>query len=1152
MKKILGLDLGTNSIGWAFLKGTGDNAEIKTGVRIIPLTKDEVSEFNAGQAISTNATRTQKRGMRRNLDRYQQRRRKLRILFDQYGWLPLSEDHKLIGTNAIWELRARAAEEEISLKELALVLLHINKKRGFKSNRKGSTEDSDTAFKQAIKESDRAVLELGYTIGQWVWEQINERESVGEKVFTNITFSRSVHYQEFEKIWEVQSWFHDDLNDSIKREVGDFTIFHQRPLKSQKGKLSNCLFYPNRKVIAESHPLFQLFRAWHDVNNLEITLAVDRSKVLLSEEEDLDLRRALVLALQNSERQTDKQLSKVVAKELGGKQSDYMLNLEKISGCSTRHNILKVLKKHSQNTAAFETFDPFMAGDNFDKQPLLQLWHALYSIDDPEFLKATLKKNFGFEGDELLNDLMSVKISERYSSLSAKAIKELLAYMQEGSRYDKAAEKAGLRHSDYETKEEKEQRELKATLEMIPKGQLRNPVVEKILNQVVQVVNAIIENPEQGRPDEIHVEMGRELTATSKQRSNMKSAIAKTTRETERIKDILTNEFGIKRPSRNDVLKYRLGEECQWISLYTGNAISKEAVFITGEFDIEHIIPKSRLFDDSYGNKTLCESEVNREKGNMTAFDYMASKGEAALEQYIDRVKSLSIFGGAKLISRSKEQKLMMKREEIPSDFISRQMNDSRYIARVATSMMKQISKDVITTSGALTSYLRNEWGLEDILRELNFHKYEAIGQTEEITLKSGKKIKRIVDWSKRDDHRHHAMDALVVALSTRAMVQKANNLNSYMGDYGDFNATLKEGARKFECPVPNIREKAKQALAETLVSIKPGKRLATNSRNIVKQRGGKSHVTTQVIPRGPLHKETVYGKNRRYVEKPLPLAKISDAELIVDENARMLFKEQLAKYGGDPKKAFSSAVLKKTPFKVQGKEVSELTCFEEYFTVRVAVNEGLKVEKVVDDRIREKLQERLMEFGGSPKKAFVDLDANPIWFDEDRKIPIKKVRIRTSGNDLLALRTSEETALPKDYVETRNNHHIAVYRQPDGKLTSRLVTFIEAVNRKQQGVEVIQKQLPDGSEYVQHYMMNEYFVFADEMPDDPVELSEKLYRVQKLSSTGDGKVNISFRHQLETGIERSEKFALQHIQSISKLPWIKVKISHDGKVSKL
>ena len=1173
MKKILGLDLGTTSIGWAFVHLDEDNpvkSKIKSGVRITPVTADERQEFNAGQAISTTANRTLKRGMRKNLDRYQLRRERLRKILNREGWLTLNESSALKQTDEIWRLRSNAATEEITLRELSLVLLHLNKKRGFKSNRKEAAKEGekDTAFKAAIKESDRAVKELGYTIGQWVNEQNHERNTISEKVYRNITWSRALHREEFDVIWSKQAKFHKELTDELYKEIGDYTIFYQRRLKSQKGKLSNCQFYDStekegirKKVIPASSPLFELFRLWQDVNNLDIKLAENRVSIDLP----LEFKVSVVSKLINLEEMyrffgnkknpeplkkkisaTD--LKKMAAKAFGGKNSDYLVNLEELHPATAWLSIQKATRDSGYYKVDFSDFSYLLDGKEYNDQPLMRLWHLMYSLEEEVDLQAALTKEFEMT-EEQSQHFLKLVFKEGYGSLSSKAIKQILPHLMEGHNYSEACKLAGFRHSTYETTEESKKRELATKLNHLKRGKLRNPVVEKIMNQLVNVVNGILEHEEMGRPDEIHIEMGRELTATAKQRENMSRSMRSSAKRREEIRTLLQKEFGLKQVSRNDILKYRLGEETNWISLYTGKPIEKSKVFLTGEYDIEHIIPKSRLFDDSFGNKTLCESEVNRAKGNITAFDYMESLGEDQLQAYINRVRQYSEKGGNKQIKYGKELKLFMKRADIPDDFISRQLNESRYIAREALKLLQPLCrKPIVTTGGTLTSHLRKQWGLEDIIKEINLPKYKELGLVSKTKNKGGKQFDIIKGWSKRDDHRHHAVDAITVALTTAGAVQRIDRLNQYLGDYRDFrdSDTYKEGLRNIECAVPNIRELTHESLASLLVSHKPGKKVATWSKSTHKVKGGKS--TRKILtPRGQLHQETVYGKNK--VKGPLiELQKVTDPELIIDKDIREAFKLRLATSTQPIKKEFGKTALKKRPFLIQGKEITELHCWEEYYSIRTAIDEKLDISKVIDEQIKYILFERLRENENDKKKAFTNLEENPIWFDEQKGISIKKVKIKARPNSLQALRTSEETGRPKDFIAPNNNHHIAIYKQADGKLTSRLVTVMAAVHRKQEGLPVVNENLPDHT-YITHFIVNELFSFNKEIPDSKAELSNDLWRVQKLSSLGYGKVNIVFRHHLETTLTRKSQFAEKHIQSIAKLPSIKHRINALGDI---
>ena len=254
--------------------------------------------------------------------------------------------------------------------------------------------------------------------------------------------------------------------------------------------------------------------------------------------------------------------------------------------------------------------------------------------------------------------------------------------------------------------------------------------------------------------------------------------INKATNAHKAYKDILEKEFGLTNVSRNDIIRYKLYLELKdngYKTLYSNTEIPREKLF-SKEFDIEHIIPQAKLFDDSFSNKTIEKRIVNIEKSNMTALDYVASKDANSLSEYKLRVEKLHKSGQ---ISKTKYNKLLMSEAEIPSGFINRDLRDTQYIAKKAREMLNELVKFVVPTTGTITARLREDWQLIDIMQELNWDKYDQQGLTMFYNDKDGRQIGRIIDWSKRNDHRHHAMDALTVAFTKHSFIQYLNNLNA-------------------------------------------------------------------------------------------------------------------------------------------------------------------------------------------------------------------------------------------------------------------------------------------------------------------------------------------------------------------------------------
>ena len=1369
MKKILGLDLGTTSIGWAVVNEAENSDEkssiIKLGVRVNPLTVDEQQNFQKGKSITTNAERTLKRSMRRNLQRYKLRREALLEILKEQNFISdetiLSEN----GTRTTFEtyrLRAKSATEEISLEEFARVLLMINKKRGYKSSRKAKgTEDGvlidgmeiakklyndnltpgqlclqllqsgkkylpdfyrsdlqaefdriwnkqkeyySEIFTDKLKDNLRGKNEKatwaickepfnlvgiarttkgeelkkenfvwrvkalsekmdlenlavvlqkvngqlnassGYlgaisdrskelyfnkqTVGQYQMEVLDENPNASLR---NMVFYRQDYLDEFNTIWNKQAEFHTELTNELKAEIRDVIIFYQRRLKSQKGLISFCEFESRQieleidgrkkiktvgcRVIPRSSPLFQEFKIWQVLNNLEVSGQGKKSKkkfkkddptLFVNQEDKFQIygRRELsqeekeILAYELSIK--EKLTKAEILKLLFENPQELDLNFPLVQGNLTTANLFKAyqkiielsgheldLRKSADNILkdANDIFDALgwnkdilkfnSNADKLDNEPMYKLWHLLYSFEGDSSntgnanLIAKISELYGFE-KEYASILAAITFQEDYGSLSSKAIRKILPYLHEGNTYDVAVALAGYgKHSKSSlTKEEIENKVLVDKLDILPKNSLRNPVVEKILNQMINVINSIIDT--YGKPDEIRVELARELKKNAKEREELTKAISKTTGEHEEYRKILSQPpFNLTYISRNDIIRYKLYQELKdngYKTLYSNQYISPAQLF-SGDVDIEHIIPQSRLFDDSFSNKTIEFRAVNLKKGNLTAADFVKqeygeSGNEKSLDNYLQKLDDLLQKG---IISKTKYRHLTWKEPDIPEGFINRDLGNTQYIAKYARTMLETLCKRVTATTGSITDSLREDWQLVDVMKELNWEKYKMLGLTEEFTKTDYNgnivRIQRIKDWTKRNDHRHHAMDALTVAFTKDALIQYFNNLNASLkpnsNEYALKQLYIENGKVKSPMPLNEFRAEAKHHLENTLISIKAKNKVVTTNINITKKTGG-TNKKAQLTPRGQLHLETVYGSHQK------PIVKTD----------------------------------KKTGIKT--------VTFETIYTIRKEISPDLKIDKVVDHKIQEILKNRLEEFGGDAKKAFSNLDENPIWLNKEKGISIKRVTITGISNgeplhtkkdkDRKDIFDSEGKRIPVDFVNTGNNHHVAVYRVPvvdkntgmqkldsNGEtmfeLQENVVSFYEAVTRRNLGLPVIDKEykVSEGWQFLFSMKQNEYFVFPktekrekvneetgeiteEEVmvfnpkdidilnPDNYGVISPNLFRVQKVSTK-----NYFFRHHLETDVQERKplkdiaykpQLGLKAIEGI-----IKVRINHLGQI---
>lgn len=481
---------------------------------------------------------------------------------------------------------------------------------------------------------------------------------------------------------------------------------------------------------------------------------------------------------------------------------------------------------------------------------------------------------------------------------------------------------------------------------------LRNPIVEKVVTETLRVVRDIWQHFGKGEKDffnEIHVELGREMKNSSKKREALSKRNAENENTNSRIKDLLkelknessndirpyssshqeilkiyeegvfqnpkvsysiVNEDDISKirnnnsPTKAEISKYKLWLEQGYISPYTGRVIPLSKLFSI-DYEIEHIIPQSRYFDNSLSNKIICESDINRDKSNKTAYEYLKDKGGSI----VDGVLLLSLKQYEKHCNQYfKKNRTKLKNllsEEIPEGFINRQLNDSRYISKLIKSLLSNIvreegekeatAKRLIPVTGSITSQLKQDWGLNDKWNELIAPRFKRLNELTNskdfgewdskinaFRTKVPDEISRGFS-KKRIDHRHHALDALVVASCTRKHTNYLSSLNSEKQNYGLRDLLLiknKEGhyTKHFQLPWFNFTFEAKENLEKIIISFKQNLRIINKTNNktwqwklqengtykkkLEKQKGPEnSNNKVNWAIRKPMHEDTFYGK---------------------------------------------------------------------------------------------------------------------------------------------------------------------------------------------------------------------------------------------------------------------------------------------------
>ncbi len=590
----------------------------------------------------------------------------------------------------------------------------------------------------------------------------------------------------------------------------------------------------------------------------------------------------------------------------------------------------------------------------------------------------------------------------------------------------------------------------------------------------------------------------------------------------------------------------------------------------------------------------------------------MQGKGEEELSQYVERVDSLY---KNKIIGKVKRDKLLMPESKIPQDFIERQLRESQYISRKAKEILEQVCRSVWATSGNVTAHLRKLWGWDDVLMNLQLPKYRELGLTEwaEWETNDGQKHKKetIKEWTKRDDHRHHAIDALTIACTKQGFIQRLNTLSSqHTRDemYAEVEKQSKEFREKLNLldaylilQRPFNTKQVEEKAAEILVSFKAGKKVATYGKRKVKK-GGKKVVVQEgiIVPRGALSEESVYGKIKTIEKNKSVKYLFENRILIFKPYIKSLVEERLAKFDGNSKKALAS--LKKEPIYLDKEKKTLLeygTCFKEEVVIKYPLGAGQgflfdgkedeekakkDLESVIDKKVREKIAERLFinDTYVKTKEALKELDKNPIFLDDKKKIPIKTVRCFTGLSTVEPVKKDGNGSVI-GFVKPGNNHHIAFYKDENGKKAEHSCTFWHAVNRKKYGIPVIirnpkevwdkilsgngenkypdsflQKLPKDNWTFENSLQQNEMFVlgvsqeeFVQAMKENNKKiLSDNLYRVQKIASN-----DFWFRHHLETQLKNSKeaqegkRYYRLSLSSFEKLNPQKVKINNLGEV---
>lgn len=826
----LGLDLGPNSIGWALIDESAGQI-VNAGVRVFP---EGVDRDTKGAELSKNETRRNARAMRRQIARRSRRKRALRRSLVAAGLLPPCallprEDPQ----RAAWEggefkkedpysLRRRALAERLELHEIGRALLHLNQHRGFLSNRK-----ADRARRKETSAMLEEINELASRIGdRTLGEHLAEAHSADPHTRVRGHHTRREMYlREFERIWSAQQPHHPDILTPARKAAIHRIMFFQREMYWPASVVGRCELEPRLARSPRADRRAQRFRLLQEVNNLRLLDASTGEERPLDEEERTKL---LAYLSTHKERSFDQ-----IRKHLFGRTEGIRFNLQ-----SGDRDKLKGLP----TDALLAHKDLFgKAWYDLPDQEKDRLVGALLDGDNGRIRQAAeqLKLEPG-----LTEKLLEVGLEEGHSSYSLHAIKKLLPHLERGlplSSRDGSA--CALREAGYIMPWERtaDQQEYLGEPPMVS-----NPLVRQALHEVRKVVNAILREliyRAGHKLARIHIELAREVRGTAEQRQRRSRERA----ERERARSAAAEEIrdaGIK-PTRDAIERFILWQEQGHECVYSGRAIGLVQL-LGGEVDIDHILPYPRSLDNSLMNKVVCFRSENSQgvnpsaKGDRTPCEWLAGADPSKYDQVLQRADRLPY---------PKARKFRQPSVEI-EEFFARQFVDTTYITTQVYQYVQCLGTDTVCVKGQHTADLRHFWGLDSVLRD------------------DGLNLKN------REDHRHHAVDAIVIALTDRSRLQQLARIRRSRSD----------------APRDDF-------LAEPWVDFRAGVERAVNAINV-------SHRVRRKVS-GALHEDTVYGSTQTSGEfvyrKPLNSLTSGMVDAIRDPVIRGIVVERLRAYGIEP-----------------------------------------------------------------------------------------------------------------------------------------------------------------------------------------------------------------------------------------------------------
>ena len=742
MRYTIGLDIGIASVGWAVINEDKSRIE-DLGVRVF-----KKAEEPDGKSL--NLARREARGSRRRIRRRATRMQKVKELLVKYNLVSEKELETLYiiteTTPDVYELRAKGLERLLSRQEFARVLTNIAKRRGYKSNRKIDEEDKEVGkLSKGTIENKRILQEKGYrTIGEMFYKdekfEYNKRNKAGEY---NSTVLRSMLIDEVHTLFEMQRKFKSEFaNEEFEKEYVE-VMTYQKPYITPElleKMLGKCTFEKGEPRAPKNSYTFERFMLLQKVNNLNIY--INGEKVEIPQEKKKEI---IELAYKQAEIKYT-QLRKKLELPIEARFADLNYQIKRTEEESEEALVKKIEDKkfvklegwHKIRLALKENKDKF---EKIEKNPELQniIADALVRNKTDETIKNYLEKSDIDE--EIINAILNINFT-KFGHLSYKAMNKIIPELEKGLTYDKACENVG-----YEFKGRKNELQYKLPPVTELEDEILNSVVLRAVSQTRKVINAIIDK--YGSPTAIYIETARELSKPYDERMKIEKRQKENAANNEQIKEYIKETFGFD-PKPFDIVKMKLWREQNGKCAYSSKPIPAERLYEENFVQVDHIIPFSRCFDDSYQNKVLVLTDENQKKKERTPFEYFGEDKERwhQFEEFVNLTYKFN--------TRKKENLLIKNfNEEKSKEWIQRNINDTKYISKfmynyIANNLKfadSESKRKVYNINGQATSILRHYWGLKKDREESDkHHAQDAVI----IACATNKNIKKVSDYSRR------------------------------------------------------------------------------------------------------------------------------------------------------------------------------------------------------------------------------------------------------------------------------------------------------------------------------------------------------------------------------------------------------------------